>query len=77
MKIDGDLIRGLAASRMDQLVVEAIVGIARGMGKKTVAEFVSDEKTVRLLEKAGVDCAQGYHVGRPRPLRELLMPAGH
>jgi diguanylate cyclase (GGDEF)-like protein/PAS domain S-box-containing protein len=74
-KIDGDLIRGLAASPMDQLVVGAIVGIARGMGKKTVAEFVTDDETVRLLQKAGVDYAQGYHLGRPRPLRDLLLPA--
>jgi diguanylate cyclase (GGDEF)-like protein/PAS domain S-box-containing protein len=74
-KIDGDLVRGLAASPMDQLVVTAIVGIARGMGKRTIAEFVNDEETVRLLERAGVDHAQGYHVGRPRPLRELLFPA--
>ena len=56
-------------------MVEAIVGIARGMGKKTIAEFVPDDETVRLLEKSGVDYAQGYHVGRPRPLRELLPPA--
>jgi EAL domain-containing protein (putative c-di-GMP-specific phosphodiesterase class I) len=75
LKIDGDLIRGLAASPMDQLVVAAIVGIASGLGKQTIAEFVADEETVRLLEKAGVDYAQGYHVGRPRPLRELLLPA--
>jgi diguanylate cyclase (GGDEF)-like protein/PAS domain S-box-containing protein len=74
-KIDGDLIRDLAASHMDQLVVGAIVGIARGMGKKTIAEFVTDDETVRLLEKAGVDGAQGYHVGRPQPLRELLLSA--
>jgi len=73
-KIDGELIRGLAASRMDQLVVEAIVGIASGMGRKTVAEFVSDDETVRLLERAGVDYAQGYHLGRPRPLHDLLLP---
>ena len=71
-KIDGDFIRGVAASPMDQLVVEAIVGIARGMGKKTIAEFVADGETVRLLEKCGVDYAQGYHVGRPRPVREVL-----
>ena len=74
-KIDGDLIRGLATSPMDQLVVAAIVGIARGMGKKTIAEFVTDDETVRLLEKAGVDYAQGYHVGRPQPLRDLLLTA--
>jgi diguanylate cyclase (GGDEF)-like protein/PAS domain S-box-containing protein len=71
-KIDGDLIRGIATSSLDQLVVEAIVGIARGMGKETIAEFVSDDASVRLLEKAGVDYAQGYHIGRPRPLREVL-----
>jgi diguanylate cyclase (GGDEF)-like protein/PAS domain S-box-containing protein len=74
-KIDGDLIRGLATSPMDQLVVAAIVGIARGMGKKTIAEFVTDDETIRLIGKAGVDHAQGYHVGRPRPLRELLSSA--
>ena len=41
-KIDGDFICGFGANTTDQLVVEAIVGIARGMGKKTVAEFVTD-----------------------------------
>ena len=71
-KIDGEFIRGIVASPMDQLVVEAIVGIAQGMGKKTIAEFVPDEETSRLLEKRGVDYAQGYHVGRPKPLREVL-----
>ena len=60
---------------MDQLVVAAIVGIARGMGKKTIAEFVTDQETIApAREKAGVDHA-GYHVGRPRPLRELLLSA--
>ena len=71
-KIDGDFIRSVAASRMDQLVVEAIVGIAKGMGKKTIAEFVADDETARLLQKSGVDYAQGYYIGRPRPLRDVL-----
>jgi diguanylate cyclase (GGDEF)-like protein/PAS domain S-box-containing protein len=72
LKIDGDFIRSLATSPMDQLVVEAIVSIARGMGKKTVAEFVADEETLHLLRKIGVDCAQGYHIGMPRPVPEVL-----
>ena len=71
-KIDGDFIRGIVDNPMDQLVVEAIVGIAQGMGKQTIAEFVPDEGTRRLLEESGVDYAQGYHVGRPKPLREVL-----
>lgn len=71
-KIDGDFIRGIVASPMDQLVVSAIVGIARGMGKKTIAEFVPDEDARRLLRDLGVDYAQGNHVGRPRPVQEVL-----
>jgi EAL domain-containing protein (putative c-di-GMP-specific phosphodiesterase class I) len=59
---------------MDQLVVKAIVGIARGLGKKTIAEFVADEDTARFLRESGVDYAQGYHVGQPRPLLDLLPP---
>jgi hypothetical protein len=73
-KIDGDFIRGIVASPMDQLLVAAIVGIARGMGKKTIAEFVADDETAVLLEKSGVDFAQGYHVGRPGPVRDVLPP---
>jgi len=72
LKIDGAFIRDLAGSRMDQLVVQAIVDIARGLGKRTVAEFVGDAEVVRMLRDLGVDCAQGYHVGRPRPVAELL-----
>ncbi len=71
-KIDGDFIRDLVSSPMDRLVVEAIVGIAKGMGKKTIAEFVTDDDTTRLLVASGVDYAQGYHVGRPRPVRDVL-----
>ena len=76
LKIDGDFIRDIAMSPMNQLLVSAIVGIARGMGMKTVAEFVADEGAARLLREAGVDYAQGYHLGLPRPVSEVLMTVG-
>jgi diguanylate cyclase (GGDEF)-like protein/PAS domain S-box-containing protein len=76
LKIDGDFIRGLAASPMNQLVVSAIVSIARGMGKKTIAEFVADEESAQLLRTLGVDLAQGYHIGMPRPVSEVLQATG-
>jgi EAL domain-containing protein (putative c-di-GMP-specific phosphodiesterase class I) len=68
LKIDGDFITGLPRSAHDQLVVRALVGLARGMGFSTIAEFVRDQPTMRLLGELGVDYAQGYHVGRPRAL---------
>jgi diguanylate cyclase (GGDEF)-like protein/PAS domain S-box-containing protein len=76
IKIDGGFIRGLLANPMDQLVVQAIVTIARGLGKKTVAEFVADQGTTSLLRKIGVDCAQGYYIGEPRLITEAL-PTRH
>jgi diguanylate cyclase (GGDEF)-like protein/PAS domain S-box-containing protein len=69
VKIDGDFIKDLPATRSDQLTVQAIVQIAKGLGKTTTAEFVSDDATVELLRAFGVDYAQGFHVGRPEPVR--------
>jgi EAL domain-containing protein (putative c-di-GMP-specific phosphodiesterase class I) len=65
LKIDGDFVRTLPASHKDQLLVQALVGVARGMGKQTIAEYVGDEPTMRLLRDYGVDYAQGFEVGRP------------
>ena len=75
-KIDGDFIRGFGANTIDQLVVEAIVGIARGMGKKTVAEFVTDQHMTDRLRRSGIDYAQGFHIGVPRPIVETFAEQG-
>ena len=65
IKIDGAFIRDLPRNDADQLTVQAIVGIARGLGKTTIAEFVEDDDTAQLLRDYGVDMAQGYHFGAP------------
>jgi EAL domain-containing protein (putative c-di-GMP-specific phosphodiesterase class I) len=68
LKIDGEFIRGLPGSRTDQLVVKAIAGVVRGMGRRTIAEFVGDETTLQMLAGYDVDYAQGFAIGRPRPM---------
>ncbi len=65
LKIDGDFVRGLPSSPKDQLVVQALAGLARGMGKRTIAEYVTDRATLQLLRGYGVDYAQGFELGRP------------
>jgi diguanylate cyclase (GGDEF)-like protein len=65
IKIDGAFIRDMPHSDADQLTVQAIVQIARGLGKTTIAEYVQDDATTKLLREYGVDMAQGYHLGRP------------
>jgi EAL domain-containing protein (putative c-di-GMP-specific phosphodiesterase class I) len=68
LKIDGEFIRGLCSSAHDRLLVSALVDVARGMGMRTIAEWVGDEDTLDLLRELGVDGAQGFQVGRPHPL---------
>ena len=65
LKIDGSFIRDITKCRDDQLFVKALVDVARGMGIRTVAEFVENAGTVEMLRRLGVDYAQGYFVGRP------------
>jgi PAS domain S-box-containing protein len=83
LKLDGELVGSLAESRTSQLIVKALVDVAAGTGTKTVAVFVSDDDTLGLLRQQGVDFAQGYKVGRPKPLAEIwpgegqaALPAG-
>jgi EAL domain-containing protein (putative c-di-GMP-specific phosphodiesterase class I) len=67
LKIDGGFVRSLPSSRIDQLLVKALVGVVRGIGRRTVAEFVGDGPTLEMLRSYGVDYAQGYAIGRPGP----------
>ena len=72
LKIDGMFIHNLPCSREDQVFVRAIVEVARGLGKKTVAEFVGDAETLKLLTDIGVDYAQGHYLSRP--VAEISLP---
>ena len=56
----------------EQRVLESIVRIAQGLDKQTIGEYVEDAETLDALRRVGVDYAQGFYVGRPRPVSELL-----
>jgi len=72
LKIDVEFIGDLAHHPASRHVVEAIVGLARAVGKLTVAEGVEDLEQLRLLADLGVDRAQGYAIARPAPAAEVL-----
>ena len=65
IKIDGIFIKDLDKNADDQLFVKALVDIAKGLGKKTIAEFVENKEILTLLRTYGVDYAQGYYIGHP------------
>jgi EAL domain-containing protein (putative c-di-GMP-specific phosphodiesterase class I) len=74
IKIDGEFVRNLTADETDRLVISAVVELARGLGKRTIAEFVGDEATVIALRELGVDYLQGYYLGKPAPIESWLAP---
>lgn len=65
LKIDGQFIRDLPNDHDNQIFVKAIVDVARGLHKRTVAEFVEDAPTLEMLRAFGVDMVQGYHLNMP------------
>ncbi len=65
LKIDGLFIRDLPNDHDNQIFVKAIVDVARGLHKRTVAEFVEDASTLEMLQTFGVDMVQGYHLNMP------------
>lgn len=66
LKIDGLFIRDLPNDRDNQIFVKAILDVARGMHKITVAEFVENAEILEMLKTFGVDLVQGYHLDMPR-----------
>jgi EAL domain-containing protein (putative c-di-GMP-specific phosphodiesterase class I) len=65
LKIDGLFIRNLPNDRDNQVFVKALVEVARGLHKTTIAEFVEDAETLEMVHSLGVDLVQGYHLGHP------------
>ena len=53
-------------------MVKAIADIATGFGKETIAEFVDQPSMLPLLQQYGITFAQGYHIGRPVPVADIL-----
>ena len=72
LKIDGSFIRQLKNSPVDRVIVESINEIAHKLGIKTVAEFIEDHETLEIVRKIGIDQAQGYALGRPTALDEII-----
>jgi diguanylate cyclase (GGDEF)-like protein/PAS domain S-box-containing protein len=75
VKIDGLFIRNLPKEYDNQLFVKAIVTVARGLHKTTIAECVEDEETIVMLKSFGVDCVQGYYLEKPRADHPLMLNA--
>jgi EAL domain-containing protein (putative c-di-GMP-specific phosphodiesterase class I) len=72
LKIDGSFIKDLLSNPHDEAIVRSINEVAHFMGKQTIAEYVENPEIRDRLLEMGVDYVQGYVVGRPQFLDELV-----
>ncbi|HEY0684465.1 MAG TPA: bifunctional diguanylate cyclase/phosphodiesterase [Steroidobacter sp.] len=72
LKIDGGLVRDLVGNQRSQAMVTAIVQLARAMNLKTTAECVENEAILASVGQLGVDFGQGFAIGKPRPVEQVL-----
>lgn len=49
-----------------------LVTLSRGMGKQVVANYVEDAHSADQLSNWGGDFLQGFWIGRPRPLEDVI-----
>ncbi len=73
LKIDQSFVAGLEDNLDDFRIVSAIVAMSNSLGLLVVAEGVETSGQAQMLTQLGCDVLQGYLIGRPAPLEELIL----
>ena len=72
LKIDGMFVKDIVVDPIDHAMVKSINEIGQVMGMKTIAEFVENDEIKGMLREIGVNYAQGYAMGKPRLLLDII-----
>ncbi len=75
LKVDRSFVRDLVLDGESEMVLDAIVDLARKLKLLVVAEGVETEEQLEILRRLGVDMVQGYYYAKPMPAaqaREFL-----
>jgi diguanylate cyclase (GGDEF)-like protein len=67
IKIDGAFIKNAKNDVKDLTIVKSIVSVGRAFKIRTLAEFIEDEETYRIMKEIGVSLGQGWFIGKPEP----------
>jgi diguanylate cyclase (GGDEF)-like protein len=72
LKIDGSFVRDVLKDSRAESMVQAIAQLARSMSLTTVAEYVETDEILSRITSLGVDYGQGFAIGRPLPLQDVV-----
>jgi len=72
IKIDGSLIKNIDHDRNSQIICSTILNFSSELEMQTVAEFVHNDAVLEYVQNMGFDYLQGFHLGEPMPIHDLL-----
>jgi EAL domain-containing protein (putative c-di-GMP-specific phosphodiesterase class I)/ActR/RegA family two-component response regulator len=72
LKIDRSFVSGMLHDREGMVITRTVIGMARRLGLRSVAEGVEDQDVMDALDEMGCDIAQGFAIGRPMPAGQFL-----
>lgn len=76
IKIDGVFVRDVLENPLSQAIISSMTEIAKVMRAQTVAEHVENDLIMQSMRNYGIDFMQGFVVGRPVPLHDVIRDIG-
>jgi diguanylate cyclase (GGDEF)-like protein/PAS domain S-box-containing protein len=71
LKIDQSFVRSIGRNTEDELIIEAILSLAKSLDIKTIAEGVEDNDQLSFLRERGCEEIQGYYYSKPIRAEEI------
>lgn len=65
LKIDQTFVQNISRSKSDEVIIEAIIAMARSFNFKVLAEGVENEKQIKFLKEKNCDGVQGFLLSKP------------
>ena len=72
LKIDGQVVGSLKSDPLSKVTVRALVEVAKVLGIPTLADCVERSEVLEELADLGVNFAQGFLIGIPRPIEAFF-----
>lgn len=71
LKIDKSFVREIGVSKNDEVLISAMINMAKSLGQDVVAEGIETDKQVRFLKERDCKLGQGFLFSEPVPFEEL------
>lgn len=77
LKIDKSFVQTMTSDQENASIIDAIVMLAKNLGKTITAEGIEDQRQLNMLIELGCEHGQGYYFSKPAPASEAFSVRGY